>query len=227
MQSNFLGWRGYFDLINSVDLFFLYDDVQYTRRDWRNRNRIKTDQGLKWLTVPCHKAPFHALCTEIMIDYSTDWITNHLKMFRAHYSNSLFYEKTYDLIARVYLERYDRLVDLNEDLIRQICDVLGIETDILKTSQLTIPGAKTDRLLNAIKLGGGTDYLSGPAAKDYIEVVKFIDAGIGLSYMTTDYSEYPQLHGSYEKYASIIDLLFNCWGASRFLINQSPNERVI
>jgi hypothetical protein len=229
IQSNYIPWRGYFDFIDDVDLFIFYDDVQYTKNDWRNRNKIKTSNGLIWLTVPVlFKLTEGTLIQDAKIDYRTDWIRKHMDSIRFSYCKSGFYKSYSEEFFELLNRRFETISELNVNICRWVMEKLDIATELKMSSEFHAVGSKTDRLIDIIKKAGATSYLSGPAAKNYLEVEKFKEAGIGLEYKTYEYLEYPQLHGKFEPSISMLDLLFNCGKDSRkYLKSIKPNEKVI
>tara|TARA_R110000824_G_scaffold325036_1_gene511959 strand:- start:5580 stop:6260 length:681 start_codon:yes stop_codon:yes gene_type:complete len=212
-QSNYISWKGYFDMIKSVDLFILYDDVQYTRRDWRNRNKIKTAHGLKWLTIPVNvKGKYFQKINETTIS-DKKWNLNHLKTIKGCYSKTQYFEDVIPLVEHLYTTaNHERISEINFHFITGICDYLGINTKIVFSSEYDLSEQrKNERLIDICKQAGAKEYISGPLAKDYIVKDKFDEAGIKLTWMNyDDYLEYPQLHGDFVHKVSILDVLFNC-----------------
>jgi hypothetical protein len=212
VQSNYIPWKGYFDLIAAVEEFILYDDVQYTRRDWRNRNQIKTRQGLQWLTVPVRvKGKYHQKIRETEID-GDEWAVSHWKTLASNYRRAPYFETVAPWLEPIYLqETFDHLSALNHRLIRAVCAFLGIGTRITNSWDYALPEGKTERLVDLCVQAGGTEYVSGPAAKDYIDEHLFRDRGVKLTWFDyLGYPEYPQLWGEFVHGVTILDLLFNC-----------------
>lgn len=212
LQSNYIPWKGYFDLIAAVDEFILYDDMQYTRRDWRNRNKIKTPQGLQWLTVPVKvKGKYHQTIYETEIDGS-DWQANHWKSLNANYQRAQHADQVLSALEPLYLGKtFDHLSELNRTLIEWVCAYLGIETKITGSADYQLVDGKTERLLNLCQQAGATEYISGLAASSYIETASFQEAGISLSFFDYDgYPPYTQLWGDFEHGVTILDLILNC-----------------
>jgi len=212
LQSNYIPWKGYFDMIASVDEFIFYDDMQYTRRDWRNRNQIKTLDGRKWLTVPVKvKGKYFQKIRDTEID-GVNWADVHWKTLALTYRHAPFFDEVAKIIEPIYgLRKYTYLSELNQTLIRVICSYLGIQTKISNSWDYNLIDGKTERLLDLCLQAGGTEYLSGPSAKNYIEEHLFLERGIRLSWF--DYSSYPvykQLYGEFIHEVTILDLLFNC-----------------
>ena len=212
VQSNYIPWKGYFDMIASVDEFILYDDMQYTRRDWRNRNQIKTPQGLQWLTVPVKvKGKYHQTIRETEID-GAEWIETHWKALSQNYRRAPHFEKIAEMLEPLYRQsQYTHLSQLNRALIEAVSKYLGISTKISNSWDYKMVDGKTERLVDLCVQAGATEYISGPSAKDYMEENYFIEKSIKLSWFDySGYPEYPQLWGSFAHGVSILDLLFNC-----------------
>lgn len=212
VQSNYIPWKGYFDMIAAVNEFILYDDMQYTRRDWRNRNQIKTPQGVQWLTVPVKvKGKYHQTirATEI---YGGNWAGAHCQAIARNYRRAPHFEEVAAIFEPLYLQHaYSLLSVLNRAFIEAICSYLGINTKISNSWDYTLMDGKTERLADLCAQAGGTVYISGPAAKGYIDEGVFSERGIKLTWFDyTGYPEYPQLWGDFTHGVTILDLLFNC-----------------
>lgn len=209
IQSCYLPWRGYFDLIHNCDLFVFHDDIQYTKQDWRNRNRIKTPNGLKWLTVPAGSAPTQTNIDQVAIA-GFSWARQHLAAIKNNYRKSPFFEDTFNFLESLLARPWQKLSDLNITLTQEIAKRLGIRAKFAKSSELKISGKKTDRIIDICRRTGADHYLSGPSAKAYLDEDKLRSCGIKLSYQNYNYPPYPQLFGPFEPQVSIIDLMFNC-----------------
>lgn len=207
IQPNFIPWRGYFDFIRDVDVFVFLDDVQYTKRDWRNRNRIRTtDGGSRWLTVPVRAAQGD-LIREVGIDMSSEWRTEHAHVIEANYRNAPFFAEVFEMLEESY-RRHHRLSDLDIDLCQRVMKRLGISTPTVRSSELNAPGRKDEKLIEITRQLGGTRYLSGPSAKAYIRPELWDAAGIELTYKVySDYPIYAQISEPFDPHVSIIDLL--------------------
>lgn len=211
LQSNYIPWKGYFDIINSVDEFILYDDMQYTKRDWRNRNKIKTPNGTIWLTIPVDcKGKFYQKINETMV-LDNKWCDSHWKSISFNYAKSVYFNEYSEEIKQIYIECKNevKLSLINYKFIVKICELLDIKTKITWASDYNLVDGKTERLVALCKEARADMYLSGPAAKDYIEEKFFKDAGILLAYKNYNYPQYRQLYGEFNHYVSILDLLFN------------------
>jgi hypothetical protein len=211
-QPNYIPWRGYFHQIQKADVFVFYDDVQYDKHGWRNRNRIKTPNGSVWLTIPVIKkgaVTNHIPINEIFIDWTRNWSSKHWKTIEQSYGKAPFFEVYASMLKEIYVQRYDKLADLTIQLTILIAGALGISgTEFVRSSSLNAGGTKTDRLLKILAQLGATHYITGPAAKNYLDEVKLVEAGISIEYMVYDYPEYSQLYPPYDPQVSILDLLF-------------------
>lgn len=211
LQSNYIPWKGYFDLINSVDEFILYDDMQFTRRDWRNRNLIKTPRGLEWLTIPVSvKGRYLQKICETTVS-EPGWSETHSATLRHNYSKAPFFELYRPVFEPLYARHEPLLSAVNFGFIAAICGILGVATRLSWSMDYRpLKEGKTERLVDLCKRAGGTHYVSGPAARDYIEPALFEAAGIGLSFFDySGYPEYPQRFGAFEHGVTILDLFFN------------------
>lgn len=211
VQSNYIPWKGYFDLINFADEFILYDDVQYTKRDWRNRNKIKTPDGLMWLTIPVEvKGKYFQKINETVIS-DPRWYQKHWKAIVHNYSNAQYFSEYREIFEDLYLSSNERyLSQVNYRFLSVICKFLGIDTKLLWSTDYNLAGGKTERLVSLCKQAKATEYLSGPAAKDYVDEELFRNEGMVLRYMDySGYPEYNQLFPPFKHQVSIIDLIFN------------------
>jgi hypothetical protein len=217
VQSNYIPWKGYFDMIAAVDEFILYDDMQYTRRDWRNRNQIKTPQGVQWLTVPARaKGKYHQKIRDTEIE-GTEWAEAHWKTLVQNYRRAPHFAIIAEWLEPLYLEEtFTHLSQLNRRFIEAICGYLTIKTTIKNSWDYNLLDGKTERLANLCVQAGGTEYISGPAAKNYVDEKVFADMGVELAWFDyAGYPEYPQLWGQFSHGVTILDLLFNCGKDSR------------
>lgn len=208
-QSNYIPWKGYFDFINKVDEFILYDEAQYTKGDWRNRNRIKTPHGLKWLTIPVTGSIEDSINEVEVAD--PDWNTTHWKTIRHMYGNAPHFDYYAPEFEKLYEEAtFDRLSLINRHFLEAIKKLLGITTPLRWSSEYDAQGNRSERLLSICKQADADVYISGPTAKEYLNTDIFEDEGIEVEWMNYQgYEEYPQLYGDFEHSVSIIDLLFN------------------
>ncbi len=210
LQSNYIPWKGYFDLIHDVDLFIFYDEVQYTKNDWRNRNKIKTPRGVEWITIPVGTNLNRRIIDVKLLD--DKWQRSHWDKIKVNYYKAPFFKIFKDFFEYVYLgKKWEYLYEINRYLIIEISRrFLGIKTEFADSKDFKSEGVRQEKLISLLKSAGADYYLSGPSAKEYINEKAFYDAGIKLAWK--DYSNYPkykQLYGEYESKVSIIDLLFN------------------
>lgn len=209
LQSNYIPWKGYFDIINDVDTFIFHDDLQFTKNDWRNRNKIKTETGVKWLTIPVGCNEKRLICEVVMPENT--WGQKHWNTIEQFYGRAPYFNKYRDFFREVYLGRqWATLSELNHFLIKYISkEFLGIKTVFKNSRDYHITGTKLERLLELLKKAEARIYVSGPSAQDYIEEQKFKEANIQLIYKDySGYPEYPQFYPPFEHSVSIIDLLF-------------------
>jgi WbqC-like protein family len=212
LQPSYIPWRGYFDQINRADVFIFYDDVQYDKHGWRNRNQIQTAQGRQWLTIPVHSAGVvekSIPINQVEIDWSKAWNEAHWKALTFAYGRAPFFNKYAGMLEPFYRRHDLLLADFTIDLTVALARELGIDhTRFMRSSEIGTTGKRTDRLVQLLVHVGADHYISGPSAKDYIEAEQFTSAGITLEYMDYNYPEYPQLRAPFDPNLSILDLLF-------------------
>jgi len=211
LQPSYIPWRGYFHQIYKADVFVFYDDVQYDKHGWRNRNQIKTPQGKKWLSIPVHSSGVvvkSVPINRVQIDWSKPWNKSHWKALSFAYGRAPFFRVYAPLLESLYQRHDELLSDFTIALTVAIARKMGIaHTHFVRSSKLNANGQKTDRLIQILKQLGATHYISGPSARSYVEEENFQAAGITIEYMVYDYPEYPQLHPPFDPYVSILDLL--------------------
>lgn len=216
VQSSYIPWKGYFDLIRSVDEFVFLDDAQFTRRDWRNRNLIKTAAGPRWLTIPVEsKGRYEDPIDAIRV--AGTWADNHWAQIRHAYARAPHFATLGPVIEAMYgeLGRQSMLSGINRLAIETLCPLLGISTPLRWSREYPVAGRKTDRLLSICRAAGATEYLSGPSARSYMELEKFEACGIAVCFADyAGYPEYPQMHGKFTHGVSVLDLLFNVGDAA-------------
>lgn len=223
IQSNFLPWRGYFDFIREVDLFIIHDDLQYTKGDWRNRNKIKTPRGLEWITVPVNYKTTSQTIEETTVDDSTRWAQKMSNRIREVYRQAPHFEPYFTQLSDLLLEPAATISELNLRLIHWACGHLKADTPIKFSREFHPQGTKTERLVGILKQVDATVYLSGPAAQAYLVPELLENEGIKLEYKKYNYPEYPQLFPPFEPYVSVIDLLFMA-GENARLYLEAPQE---
>ena len=210
-QSNYIPWKGYFDNIASVDEFILYDDMQYTKRDWRNRNQIKTEHGLKWLSVPVEvKGKYFQKIKDTRIA-DKSWNSNHLNIILQSYKNAPCFLEVKDFIGEIYSQcNFDYLSEVNHHFLTKIASYIGFNPKISWSSEFDLKEDRNERLVSICKDLNATEYYSGEAAKFYLDDQLFKENNIKVNWYENDgYKEYEQINGVFTHYVSIIDLLFH------------------
>lgn len=221
LQSNYIPWKGYFDMIAAVDEFILYDDVQFTKNDWRNRNKIKTPLGVQWLTVPVGN-DIKRRIRDVTLD--AKWQIKHWKSLESNYGRAPHFDEIAAWVEPLYAtQSYAYLSQLNRQFIEAVCNYLGIKTAITNSWDYALRDGKTERVADLCAQAGGTEYVSGPSAMDYIEASIFSEMGIKLTWFDySGYPKYPQLWGEFTHEVTVLDLLFNCGkDAPRYMRNVS------
>jgi len=210
LQSNYIPWKGYFDIIHDVDLFLFYDEVQYTKNDWRNRNRIYTQTGVQWLTVPVSASLDDSIDQAVIVP--NRWQMKHYQSLLTSYAKAPYFRYYQEFLEFVYLEsKWETISAINQFLIKKISsDFLKISTRFDNSKNFASSGSGHQKLLSLIQSTGAEVYVSGPAAKSYIHAEDYQNAGIQLIWKDySDYPEYRQLFQPFEHHVSILDLLFN------------------
>ena len=210
IQSNYIPWKGYFDLIHDADVFVFHDDLQYTKGDWRNRNKIKTPNGSAWLSIPVGTSEHRLICDVRLED--PDWAKKHWRQIQQHYSRATFFEQYSGLFETVYLRSdWSSLSELNQHLIKAIAvGILGIPAQFRDSREFGLTSKKQERVIELVERVGGDTYISGPAAKSYIEEGAFRDRGIEVKWKSYDgYPEYDQFYPPFDHFVSVLDLIFH------------------
>jgi hypothetical protein len=211
IQSCYIPWKGFFDLIGRCDEYVVFDSAQYVRRHWHNRNRVKTANGAVWLTIPViSKGRFDQPIDEVEIEKS--WADHHWRTLELAYRRAPFFEALSPLVRHWYerAEKETRLTEINMIFLREVAQLLGVKTKITRDTAYPSQGIKTERLLGIARAAGADCYLSGPSAKAYFDEPMFNAAGISVEWMNyANYLEYPQLYSPFEHAVSVLDVLFN------------------
>ncbi len=212
LQSNYLPWKGYFDLIHDADTFIFYDEVKYTKNDWRNRNKIYSKNGLQWLTIPIDKDAVKLKISEVQIK-NTGWQQLHFDSLYFAYKRAPYFGQLEELMTDFYKEKeWTHLSSLNQYTTRAISTYLQITTQFADSKNFTLREGRIERLVDVIIQAGGTKYISGPAAKDYLRNNEnlFLENSVELIYKDySGYREYAQLCAPFENFVSIVDLIAN------------------
>ena len=211
LQPGYLPWLGFFEQIYKSDVFVLYDDVQYDKEGWRNRNRIKTASGIQWLTVPVHvRFESHPLIKDTQIDNGVTWCKKHLASIRQNYTKAPFFKDCIDIFEHAYSKEWKYLIDIDLYFITKIMEYLGMGAkNIERSSMLSLKEGTIDRLIQICNLYGAETFYEGSSGKNYIDEKKFSDHGIKVEYQNYRHPVYRQLYGDFVPYLSAIDLLFN------------------
>jgi len=226
LQPGYMPWLGFFDQVNRAEAFVLYDDVQYTRSDWRSRNRVKGPDGAVWLTVPVlKKGRLGQTILEARIDTRSDWARKHRETLRVHYRKAPHFDRYWPMLEEGLQRSWESLAELDIFFIEGLKGALGIETPILRSSQLGVGGERSERLLALCRHLGADAYLTGDAAEDYLEPEPFEREGILLEYQRYEHPVYPQLYGEFVPYLSVVDLLFNCGPQSLAIISSGAGRK--
>lgn len=219
LQSSYIPWKGYFDIIHDVDEFIFLDDVHYTSRDWRSRNIIKTPQGPQWLTIPIGHVPRGRLISDV--DLPSGWADSHWRRLESCYAKAPYYPTYGPIVRKMYLaKRWQSLSELNQSFIRTIAnDFLGVQTSFRDSREFAARNAKQEGLLDLIRAADAQIYVSGPAAKAYIDPDSFGSEGVKLVWKSYDgYPEYPQFHPPFTHHVTVLDLLFHVGANAKWFI---------
>lgn len=211
LQPGYLPWLGFFEQMYKSEVFVIYDDIQYDKQGWRNRNRIKTSNGIQWLTVPVlsnfHE---HPLTNIVAIDNKINWRKKHFLSIKQNYSRTPFYEEYIDMFAEAYSREWQYLIDIDLYFITELANCLGMNNKkIVRSSTLGGKGDRTERLIAMCKIFKANTFYEGAAGKNYIDKKCFEKAGINVEFQDYKHPIYNQLHGDFVPYLSVIDLLFN------------------
>jgi len=221
-QPGYLPYIGFFKKIQTSDIFVYLDDVQYSIRDGDNRNKIRTHNGSTLLTVPLSK-PFGKMINEVEIANSIDWRNNHKNAIKENYKKAPYFEKYWNSIETILSKKWEKLIELNLELIQHFNLVLDLKTKTIKSSELKIKSTKSQRLLDICKKLNASTYVSGELGKDYLDKKKFEEMGIKVLFEKFQHPIYKQIHGEFIPYMSIIDLLFNEGDNAKYILKNSKN----
>lgn len=211
LQPGYLPWLGFFDQLRRADVFVYYDDVQYDKHGWRNRNRIKTQNGPLWLTVPVrHGGEPLPRIHDVEIDARMPWARKHVASIRQAYAHAPFLDRYMPVLEELLQPKWERLVDLDIACVDLMADWFGLRRRIERSSALGIGGDRSERLVNICRHFGASTYVSGDAAQTYLDVNLFERHGITVEWQRYAHPAYPQLHGAFVPHLSALDLLFNC-----------------
>lgn len=211
LQPGYLPWLGFFEQTYRSDVFVVYDDVQYDKNGWRNRNRIKTPNGPQWLTIPVYiEFEKYPIINTVKINNTIDWRKKHLFSIRQNYSKARFYKRYIDIFEYAYLREWEYLIDINMFFILKLAECLGVEgKKIIRSSTLNVKGDRIGRLINICKVFNANIFYEGLSGRDYIDEDCFAEQGIKVEFQDYKHPVYNQLYGDFVSHLSVIDLLFN------------------
>jgi hypothetical protein len=227
VQSNYIPWKGYFDLIDHVDNFVLLDEVQYTRRDWRNRNRIKTAGGTRWISIPVQTRGRYTQRIDATRIVDPSWARSHWSAIEQAYRATPYFESVAETLGPLYAfaGELERLSEVNRAFLRELCAQLGIATPITWSTDYDTADDRSQRLLDICLATGATEYVSGPLARAYLDVDAFAAAGVDVEWFDySGYPEYPQPHGAFDHAVSVVDVLFCAGPDSRRFLKQKEKR---
>lgn len=227
LQPGYLPWLGFFEQLYQSDVFVVYDDVQYDKNGWRNRNRIKTAQGWQWLTVPVLLKGQHTpIIKDIRIHNSVPWSSKHMEAIRQNYSKAPFFKEYFPALETLYQRPWEWLIELDMHFILLFAELLGLKREFRFASELGVTGGKTERLVFICRHLEGTRFYEGAAGQNYIDEALFAQHQVKLNYQRYDHPHYRQLHGEFIPYMSIIDLLFNHGAESLAVLTHASEVKV-
>lgn len=214
MQPTYLPWMGFFEMIDATDIYVVFDHVQFVKKYWDQRNRIKTANGVIWLTIPVHNAPQETRICDVKVSYDNgNPLEKHWKTIALSYKKAPYFNEYKSIFEKIYSKEYSLLRDLNIELIETVCAILGIKTKIMFSSKMDLGDKdmnRTERVVNLCKKTGITKLYDAKGAQDLLDTSLFKKEGIEIIFQDFQHPEYPQLWGEFIPYLSVIDLLFNC-----------------
>ena len=221
-QPQYLPWLGYFDKMDQADVFVLLDDVQYKKNEWQNRNKIRNAEGWQWLTVPV-MYEFGQLLKDIRIDNRQPWRTKHLKSLVLNYSRAPYFKEYFPFFGDAFNREWEFLVDVNVHFIRYFKKILGINTELLRSSSLKVETNGTERLVDICGKLKADIYVSGAGGGDYLDKEQFRKSGITLEFQGYSHPSYSQIFKGFYPHMSVVDLLFCCGGKSLGIVREGRN----
>jgi len=225
-QPDFLPYLGFFDRLLNSDIFVMLNDVQFLRRGWHHRDKIKTSQGVQWLTVPVKKkGQYRQLIKDAKIDYQTHWKQKHLATIKFNYIKAPYFNTYFGDLQRIYDKTFEFLIDFNVELLQWILDIMQHSAQIVFASSLGVKSTRTLRLVEIVERLGGTTYFSGVGAKAYLEEHLFAERNIRLIWQDFKHPVYPQLYGEFVPNLSVLDCLLNCGEQCRNLLSHNYVNR--
>ena len=216
-QPMFFPWVGLFEQLRLADVYVHYDDVQFSKGHFVNRVQVKTVHGSRWLTVPLDNLHLGQRINEVRLDDAKPWRQRHLALLSQAYRPAPFLKDMFALVRDVYGQAHSNLADLAMASMDAVCRYLQLapKTEMLRSSTLGVPGTSSRRVLDIIRHFGGDTYITGHGARNYLEHELFESEGIRVEYIDYQERAYPQLHGDFTPYVSVLDLIANLGTAGR------------
>jgi len=210
-QPMFFPWVGMFEQIRLADIYVHYGDVQFSKGSFTNRVQIKTAQGVKWLTVPLQDVSLGQAIDEVKINTRINWRVQHIDLLKQAYAHAPYCKDMLALVESVYQQQVDSIAMLSRLSMEACCNYLGLDAGrrFIDVRQLEISGSSSQRVLDIVKALEGIRYVTGLGARNYLDHQLFVHAGIRVEYMDYQKLPYPQLHGEFTPYVSILDLIAN------------------
>lgn len=226
-QPDFLPYLGFFHRLLCTDLFIVLDDVQFLRKGsgWHNRDIIKTPRGISWLTLSVKKGNLQQKINEVLLSEDDKWITKNLNLLKENYNQAPYFKDYFPNIRDIYLSGFCKMTDLNLAFLKFFYGLFELEVSSVLSSELNVEGQKNEKLIHLIKAVGGTHYLSGVGAKDYLDEQLFANEGIVVEWQQFRPPIYPQLYGDFIPNLSCIDLLFNYGPKSKDILRSCADAR--
>ncbi|MCZ7401451.1 MAG: WbqC family protein [Candidatus Methanoperedens sp.] len=213
LQPTYLPWMGYFEMIDSSDIYLVFDHVQFVKKSWQQRNQIKTPNGVIWLTIPVERGSRETRICDVKISYDNEnSLEKHWKTITFAYQKAPYFKDYRDVFDNIYSKKYTLLRDLNVDIIRAVCDILGIKTKIIFSSEINLNEenmGKEEKIINLCKRAGIKHLYDAKGAQDFLDESLFQKDGISITFQEFNHPIYEQLYGDFIPYLSVLDLLFN------------------
>lgn len=230
-QPDFMPYLGFFDRLIKADIYVVFDNVQYVRwssRSWMNRDKIKTHNGERWISVSTQKAPRDTAINQVLLSKDNKWRENNLNLIRENYRRCPFYQEIIPHIKKLYDFQCEKMADFNLESIKMLMSLFDIHIDVIIASELKPVGENNTMIIDILKKLGCTKYLSGVGARDYYAPELYDEAGIEVIWQDFKHPVYPQQYDGFIPYLSSIDLLFNCGiEESRKILRGMCNKQMI
>lgn len=224
-QPDFLPYLGFFDRLLFTDVFIILDDVQFLRRGWHHRDKIKTKQGESWLTLSIKKGDYYQKINQVLLGEDRDvWVPRNLNLIKENYRDAPYFDNYFSQIKDIYQLPLVKMIDINMEFLKFCFDAFNLQVNKIFSSDLNVEGQNNQKLINLVKAVEGTHYLSGTGARAYLDEGMFAQEGIVVEWQEFKHPIYSQLHGEFIPYLSCIDLLFNCGPQAKDVLRSWTNE---